>query len=223
MNKFFIVEETEILKERLQTFFFQRGDMLFHFHYDSFSLGEIDQEDPDMILLGLIHSAHSVEKGNKLCREIKSKHKTRPVISIVDETLISSLDLSTELDDFMLSSFNNPELAGRITMLLWKYKKTGNKDIIIIDNLTINLANYNVTVDGISLDLTYKEFELLKFLATHPKRAYTREILLNQVWDIEYYGGARTVDVHIRRLRFKLGKYEHLIQTIRNVGYMFGN
>ncbi|MBI1952727.1 MAG: winged helix-turn-helix transcriptional regulator [Candidatus Omnitrophica bacterium] len=91
-----------------------------------------------------------------------------------------------------------------------------------IEDLRIDVERYEVSLDGEPLELTYKEFELLKFLATHPGRVYSRDQLLNQVWGIDFIGGSRTVDVHIRRLRAKLGpKYAVLVDTVRNVGYKF--
>ena len=87
----------------------------------------------------------------------------------------------------------------------------------------LNLETYQAAVAGRVLDLTYMEYELLKFLAGHPAKVFTRETLLSRVWGYEYYGGARTVDVHVRRLRAKLGEeHAHLIQTVRSVGYRFG-
>jgi DNA-binding response OmpR family regulator len=87
--------------------------------------------------------------------------------------------------------------------------------------VVIDEANYSAKVHGNPLDLTYKEFELLRFLAAHPSRVYTREQLLSEVWGYDYFGGTRTVDVHVRRLRAKLGDQESLIGTVRNVGYRF--
>ena len=87
----------------------------------------------------------------------------------------------------------------------------------------LNLETYQAAIDGQPLDLTYMEYELLKFFATHPGKVFTREQLLSRVWGYEYYGGARTVDVHVRRLRAKLGEeHANLIQTVRSVGYRFG-
>ncbi len=89
--------------------------------------------------------------------------------------------------------------------------------------LTLNLETYQAQISGHPLDLTYMEYELLKFLASHPGKVFTREVLLNRVWGYEYYGGARTVDVHVRRLRAKLGEeHSHMIQTLRSVGYKLG-
>ena len=87
--------------------------------------------------------------------------------------------------------------------------------------LVIDLERYTVTVDGEVVDLTYKEYELLRFLATNPGKPFTREALLNQVWGYDYYGGSRTVDVHIRRIRAKIERHEPFIETLRNVGYRF--
>ncbi|MBM3638536.1 MAG: winged helix-turn-helix transcriptional regulator [Actinobacteria bacterium] len=89
--------------------------------------------------------------------------------------------------------------------------------------LSLNLETYQATFNGKPLDLTFMEYELLKFLAQNPGKVFTREVLLSRVWGYEYYGGARTVDVHIRRLRAKLGEeHANLIQTVRSVGYRFG-
>ncbi|QYF75479.1 winged helix-turn-helix domain-containing protein [Cryobacterium sp. PAMC25264] len=87
--------------------------------------------------------------------------------------------------------------------------------------VVIDEASYSAKVHGKPLDLTYKEFELLRFLAAHPSRVFTREQLLSEVWGYDYFGGTRTVDVHVRRLRAKLGDQESLIGTVRNVGYRF--
>ena len=96
-------------------------------------------------------------------------------------------------------------------------------DLIEYGPLMLNLETYQAAVAGRVLDLTYMEYELLRFLAGHPAKVFTRETLLSRVWGYEYYGGARTVDVHIRRLRAKLGEeHAHLIQTVRSVGYRFG-
>ncbi len=95
-------------------------------------------------------------------------------------------------------------------------------DVLNIDNLEINLATYQVTLDGEPIDLTLMEYSLLSFLATHPNRAYSREVLLHRVWGFEYCGGTRTVDVHIRRIRSKVGpQIAAHITTVRGVGYLF--
>ena len=116
------------------------------------------------------------------------------------------------------------EFEARLKLLLvrggWK---DAEGELIVYDQLELNTETYQAAIESRPLDLTYMEYELLKFLASNPGRVFTRETLLAQVWGYEYFGGARTVDVHVRRLRSKLGE-EHagLIQTVRSVGYKFG-
>ena len=127
-------------------------------------------------------------------------------------------------DDFCVSPFHPAELEARVRHLLAARVGAGPaRRSSQYEALVLNLETYQAAIDGSPLDLTYMEYELLKFLASNPGRVFTREILLSRVWGYEYYGGARTVDVHVRRLRAKLGE-EHagLIQTVRSVGYKFG-
>ena len=113
--------------------------------------------------------------------------------------------------------------CARLEHLFWRSGRGLDQDLVEYGPLLLNLETYQAAVAGRALDLTYMEYELLRFLATHPGKVFTRETLLNRVWGYEYYGGARTVDVHVRRLRAKLGEeHAHLIQTVRSVGYRFG-
>jgi DNA-binding response OmpR family regulator len=114
------------------------------------------------------------------------------------------------------------ELRARIARARRRLKGVADDDAVRVGTLEINLATYQVAVDGRPIDFTYMEYELLKFLATHPGRVFSREALLSRVWGFDYYGGARTVDVHVRRVRAKLGS-EHAgrITTVRSVGYRF--
>lgn len=125
-----------------------------------------------------------------------------------------------KVDDFLLEGATRKEIELRLEVAMIRAGQAA-EDVIRADGLSINVANYEVTLDGEILDLTYKEFELLKFLATNRGRVITRDVLLDRVWGYDYIGGTRTVDVHIRRLRAKLGRYESLIETVRNVGYRF--
>ena len=114
------------------------------------------------------------------------------------------------------------ELVTRVKLLLWKHNRVDAEQLIKVGDLVVDQANYSVYVAGQPLELTFKEYQLLRFLATHRGRVFTREALLNQVWGYDYYGGTRTVDVHIRRIRAKLGPpYENMAETVRNVGYRF--
>ena len=126
-------------------------------------------------------------------------------------------------DDFCLTPFHPAELEARLRHLLASDVDIQRADLVEYAELTLNLETYQASIAGRPLDMTYMEYELLKFLAQNPGKVFTREILLSRVWGYEYYGGARTVDVHIRRLRAKLGEeHANLIQTVRSVGYRFG-
>ena len=122
---------------------------------------------------------------------------------------LPDLELREDLfDDFALTPFQPPELEARLKHLFWRTGRGTRPELVEYGPLVLNLETYQAALTGRPLDLTYMEYELLKFLATHPGKVFTRETLLSRVWGYEYYGGARTVDVHVRRLRAKLGE-EH--------------
>ena len=126
------------------------------------------------------------------------------------------------LSDFIVHGATHAECAVRISQLLWPGTENTESDFFAIDNMTINLASYQVTIGGEPLDLTYLEYALLSFLVTHPGRTYSRDALLRRVWGFDYYGGSRTVDVHVRRIRAKLGpELAQRLETIRGVGYLW--
>jgi DNA-binding response OmpR family regulator len=113
------------------------------------------------------------------------------------------------------------ELRARIARARQRVRGVPDDDVVRIGTLEVNLATYQVSIDGRPVDFTHMEYELLKFLVTHPGRVFTREALLSRVWGFDYYGGARTVDVHVRRVRAKLGEHAARIKTVRSVGYRF--
>lgn len=126
------------------------------------------------------------------------------------------------IDDFLLLPGSAAELLSRIELVMARFGRGGAEDRLVFDDLIIDLAGYEVSLGGEPVDLTYKEYELLRFLATRPGRVFTREALLSQVWGYDYFGGSRTVDVHIRRLRAKIEDATHsFIDTVRGVGYRF--
>ncbi len=137
---------------------------------------------------------------------------------------LGDLELREDLfDDFCLTPFHPKELEARLAHLFWRTGRGTRPELVEYGPLVLNLETYQASAAGRPLDLTFMEYELLKFLATHPGKVFTRETLLSRVWGYEYYGGARTVDVHIRRLRAKLGEeHANLISTVRSVGYRFG-
>jgi len=166
------------------------------------------------------------ENGWAFARAIR-KSDTDPIRTLIllGGGQIADLELRDELfDDFCLTPFHPAELEARLRHLLSTGSATVSRaEMVEYGDLALNLETYQASIGGRPLDLTYMEYELLKFLAQNPGKVFTREMLLSRVWGYEYYGGARTVDVHVRRLRAKLGE-EHagLIQTVRSVGYRFG-
>jgi DNA-binding response OmpR family regulator len=143
-----------------------------------------------------------------------------PIIVVVDQDTVTRFRFEQGADDFVLTDATSAEISARLSMVFRRAGRGDEPIVLKVGDLTVNPENYQVYVRGRPLDLTYKEFELLKFLAQRPGRVCDRDLLLREVWGYDYYGGTRTVDVHIRRLRAKLGaEHEALIETIRNVGY----
>lgn len=156
---------------------------------------------------------------------IKSVWEYVPIILLARAEEVSHIRFGPALHDFISLPATAVELETRLRFALWKSQgsRAGQGDQLQLDGLRMNMATYEVWVDNRRIDLTYKEFELLKFFISHRRHVFTRSELLDQVWENDYFGGTRTVDVHIRRLRAKLGtRIGNQIQTVRNVGYRFG-
>ncbi len=145
------------------------------------------------------------------------------MLIIVNEEQLAEFRLPVQVrSDFIMHDASESECAVRIRQLLWPGSEGSTGDFIVIGNMTINLATYQVKVNNEPLDFTYLEYALLSFLATHPGRTYSRDALLRRVWGFDYYGGSRTVDVHVRRIRAKLGPdLAQRLETVRGVGYLW--
>ncbi|HOJ21673.1 MAG TPA: response regulator transcription factor [Armatimonadota bacterium] len=144
------------------------------------------------------------------------------VLAALSRAQLDHLDFTSGFDDFLVEPLSGQEVTARIRQLRWRANRTDMADLLCAGDLVINLASCEVSLRGVPLALTYQEYELLRYLVEHRGRVFTREQLLSELWGYNYYGGTRTVDVHIRRLRAKLGpEHEELIQTVRNVGYRF--
>lgn len=179
-----------------------------------------DLDRPDVIVLDL--SLSGEEPLIRGVLERARKEEASAVIALLPESQIASFDPTMGVDDFLLPTAEPSELVARVRLALWKRSRADTRHLLRLGDLVMDLANYTVHVAGRPVDLTYKEYELLRFLATNPDRVFTRETLLNKVWGYDFYGGSRTVDVHIRRLRAKLEDQHHsFIETVRNVGYRF--
>ncbi len=173
----------------------------------------------------IVVTADDPEGAFAVCRALRKRDQPlEPLLLLVTGAQLAGLELRDDLfDDFCLYPFQPRELDARLKHLFWRTGQGTRPELVEYGELLLNLETYQAAVSGQPLDLTYMEYELLKFLASHPGKVFTRETLLSRVWGYEYYGGARTVDVHIRRLRAKLGEeHANLIQTVRSVGYRFG-
>lgn len=174
-------------------------------------------ETPEAIILDLSSTWPVGEPNDLLRNHIPEGCRT---IAMVPEQRLSEVP-GLPVDDFVLHPPNGEEVVVRLTRLL-SLPVEESSYVIRFNDLIIDTANYTVSLSGQLVDLTYKEYELLRFLAAHPDRVFTREALLNRVWGYDYYGGSRTVDVHVRRLRAKIEDRTHtFIETVRNVGYRF--
>lgn len=173
----------------------------------------------------LIDGRRDLPRVRSLCRVIRSTGADVPVILIVTEGGLAAITFEWGVDDVMLDSAGPAEVEARLRLSIGRLQdksSDGAIEEIRSGELVIEEATYTARLKGRVLDLTFKEFELLKYLAQHPGRVFTRAQLLQEVWGYDYFGGTRTVDVHVRRLRAKLGvEHEALIGTVRNVGYRF--
>ena len=156
-----------------------------------------------------------------LCKILTTTGLDAPLILIVTEGGLTAVSTDWGVDDVVLVDAGPAEVDARIRLAMGRMAAEQPASRVQTSGITIDESSYSAKVHGKPLDLTYKEFQLLHFFATHPSRVFTREQLLSEVWGYDYFGGTRTVDVHVRRLRAKLGELEQLIGTVRNVGYRF--
>ena len=204
-------------------------DLLAHFPLTPFrllnrGLKETDPHDlipihPDVLLVDATSDTAAAEAATRrlaLAWEVGLP----PILVVVDQNGVGGFRFELGADDFVMSDASTDEISTRLALMTRRSGLGEEGTVLKVGDLTVNPENYQVYVRGRPLDLTYKEFELLKFLAQRPGRVCDRDLLLREVWGFDYYGGTRTVDVHVRRLRAKLGsEHETLIETIRNVGY----
>jgi DNA-binding response OmpR family regulator len=157
------------------------------------------------------------------CRAVREVRPLRgaPLIGVVPEQEAPRLDLSLGFDDLLLSPYRLSELAARLRLHAWRADAEAPPGLVRMGPLTLDEATYEVRLEGVPLDLTLKEYQLLHFLLHNPYRVFTREDLLDRVWGDDYFGGTRTVDVHVRRVRAKTEAVGDLIETVRGVGYRF--
>jgi DNA-binding response OmpR family regulator len=183
-------------------------------------------EAPDSDLL-LVDGRQELAQARDLCRLIRTTGSDVPVLLVVTEGGLAVVSHDWGMDDVVLHTCGPAELEARIKLVIGRLAaqrdaQDPESHVIRSGEVVVDDATYTARLGGRALDLTFKEFELLKFLAQHPGRVFSRQQLLQEVWGYDYFGGTRTVDVHVRRLRAKLGpEHETLIGTVRNVGYRF--
>ena len=172
----------------------------------------------------LVDARRDLIPARRLCQLLHRAAPEAPVLAIMTEGGLAAVTAEWGTDDVVLQTAGPAEVEARLRLVIGRQATTAptTPDEIRSGELSIDEATYTARLRARVLDLTFKEFELLKFLAQHPGRVFTRAQLLQEVWGYDYFGGTRTVDVHVRRLRAKLGgDYEALIGTVRNVGYRF--
>ncbi len=169
----------------------------------------------------LVDGREDLVGAKSLCKILTTTGLESPLILVVTEGGLTAVSTDWGVDDVVLTSAGPAEVDARIRLAIGRLAKDQVSTRIQTSGISIDESSYSAKVRGQPLDLTYKEFQLLHFFATHPSRVFTREQLLSEVWGYDYFGGTRTVDVHVRRLRAKLGDLEQLIGTVRNVGYRF--
>ncbi len=177
-------------------------------------------DPPDMVLISLVNETNDEPARELLAGEPLPDQTVS--IALLPREQVESFDYDLPVDDFIVWPATTTELIARLHRAFWRRTGIDSGNAMRCGDLVMDLSSYRVFVSGRPVDLTFKEYELLRVLAGHPDRVFTRDALLNQVWGYEFYGGARTVDVHIRRLRSKLEDATHtFIETVRNVGYRF--
>ena len=181
----------------------------------------LETEPSDVVL---VDARKDLVGARSLTQLLKATGLDTPLILILTEGGMAAVAANWLADDVILDSAGPAELEARLRLMTARVTSSSEAAATEIraSGVVIDEASYTARVNGTALNLTYKEFELLKYLAQHPGRVFTRDQLLHEVWGYDYYGGTRTVDVHVRRLRAKLGPdHENLIGTVRNVGYRF--
>ncbi|MBK6886591.1 MAG: response regulator transcription factor [Tetrasphaera sp.] len=174
----------------------------------------------------IVDARRELVAAKSLCRILRATGTSVPVLAVLTEGGLAGLTADWGVDDVLLDTAGPAEVEARLRLARSRIEESVPEEDLPITagEITIDESSYSARLGGRALDLTYKEFELLKYLAQHPGRVFTRAQLLQEVWGYDYFGGTRTVDVHIRRLRAKLGTdHETLIGTVRNVGYRFVN
>ncbi|MBI2867147.1 MAG: response regulator transcription factor [Chloroflexi bacterium] len=197
--------------------------------YDLLQVGALDeaiatftQEAPEFVVVNLDAPNYSEIALRSFVNACKTEMKV-PVFGLVREDQVAAINFRMGLDDFLLLPLRQAEVRLRIAAAQSKGRgPADSQKVMLFGDLAIDTERYEVTLAGHRVELTFKEYELLRYLASQPNRVFSRDQLLSKVWGYDYFGGTRTVDVHVRRLRSKIEDAAHIfIDTVRNVGYRF--
>jgi DNA-binding response OmpR family regulator len=182
----------------------------------------LEGPQPDAVL---VDARTDLASAKATCRVLQTTGLVVPLFAVLTEGGLAAVTAEWGVDDVLLVTAGPAEVEARLRLAIGRLggaEESGDAGVVRAGDLVIDPQTYSSKIKGRPLDLTYKEFELLRFLAQHPGRVFTRDQLLREVWGYDYFGGTRTVDVHVRRLRAKLGnEHEALIGTVRQVGYKF--
>jgi two-component system alkaline phosphatase synthesis response regulator PhoP len=216
---FIIANETEQARQ-LRAELAQRGlDCLIVSNSDG-AIEQIAEQSPELLLLDANEATIGSEVW-ELAQRMRQEMNI-PLIALLPGEKLNSLDSSTVIDDFVVKPWAATEVTARVKRILRQKGGAESEDVIRCGNLVIDSVKCEVSLGGKPIILTFKEYQLLKFLAGNKGKVFTRDVLLDKVWGWDYYGGDRTVDVHIRRLRSKIEDSTHtFIETVRNMGYKF--
>ncbi len=220
MALIYIIEDDESIREIEEYALMNAGHKVLGFANAKAFYAKIDQVIPELCLIDIMLPD---EDGNEIVRKLRKNPDTRkmPIIMVTAKT--TELDLVKGIengaDDYIKKPFSVMELISRVKALL---RRTEPEKIteIVLDGLIINNDKHEVTIDGNAIELTFKEYELLSLLALNKGIVLSRDTILSKVWGIDYEGGSRTLDMHVKTLRQKLGDYSNRIRTVRNVGYV---
>jgi two-component system alkaline phosphatase synthesis response regulator PhoP len=219
----FIIFETETkLLQELENDLAGLGYKYTRGEYQDTKISSLINLMPQGIIIGLTEWDDDKLNTCEILMQNDLISKSIPVIAVFSEKTINKVPLDFNFTNTIIYPYKLSELNFRINRTVYQYRQISNQKKISIGDLTIIPECYEVRVKGELLDLTFKEFELLKHLIINRGRVFTRDTLLNTIWGYDYYGGTRTIDVHIRRLRSKIGDVdETYIKTVRGVGYTF--
>jgi DNA-binding response OmpR family regulator len=217
-----VLGNDEDLMEKLDSDLGLMGYTVLPGKYPDIEIDVIARQSPDVILLLLTSWDDAVLLAcETLIQEDVLPPKTA-LVALITEIIMGLVSPALNFRDVLVIPYNRIELDFRIRRILYRYHRNNGMNVITVDDLTISLDSYEVKIGGKPVLFSLKEYKLLKYLVTHPGCVFTRDTLLSNVWEFDYLGGTRTVDVHIRRIRAKIGDLnEEYIKTIRGVGYVF--